>query len=396
MRFPLVSLLLLTSMLALPGGAALAPPVPEPPARDAVPASGDSGYLAVLQAYRGELTEEQIEALGERDPAPALYLSPQNPGERAVTRFFGSLPEGAHEQLRKSGYLKWRVDRLPKEQRAWIKQAAEALQARRQGPFPLSGKEPASTGFAQIKVAGQERPQYCWWIAAADGKLSWVTVVRALGLLTQVYSDAYREQLPPLIDQPETEPIPSNGWMKIRETPRKPPPAPVPAAVLADEKHYWSIVRAYRGQLAKDELRSLTDGDRVLGDRLKSSNAAGRAVNELFAKLTDAQHRALLTTGRLVWTEADLTKPQRKLIDVVLRDLNERTGGGMDLYLLAPAFATRTGFALVHVPEVATPVISWWVSSPSVPHPAWIPLANDPAVKAAGYYRAHLEQLPGS
>jgi hypothetical protein len=67
----------------------------------------------------------------------------------------------------------------------------------------------------------------------------------------------------------------------------------------------------------------------------------------------------------------------------------------MDLYLLSPAFATRTGFALVHVPEVATPVISWWVNSPSVPHPAWIPLANDTAVKAVGYYRAHLEQLPG-
>jgi hypothetical protein len=258
----------------------------------------------------------------------------------------------------------------------------------------LSGKEPVTTGFARIDVAGLEQPQYCWWISAEGVRPGWVTVVRALGLLTQEYSEAYRTQLPGLVDKPETEPVPTNRWLKIRETPRKPPPPP-PAPVLADEKYYWSVVRAYRGQLDKDELRTLTDHDRVLSDRLKSGDAPSRAVNELFAKLTDEQHRALLATGRLVWADGDLTKAQRKLLDLILRDLNERTGGGMDLYLLSPAFATRTGFALVHVPEVANPVISWWVSSPSVPHPSWIPLVNEPAVKAPGYYRAHLEQLPG-
>jgi len=395
MRLSTAAILLLTLLLATGSGAARAPQK-----RASAPAAGalenaDAGYAAVLQAYRGELTEEQIEALGERDPAPALYLSPQNPGERAATRFFGSLPDDAHAQLQTSGYLKWRVDRLPKEQRGWVKEAVQTLEGRRQGPFPLNGKEPATTGFARIQVAGLEQPQYCWWVAAEGVRPGWVTVVRALGLLTRDYSDAYREQLPPLTDKPETEPIASNRWLKIRETPRKPPPTP-PAAVMADEKYYWSVVRAYCGQLPKDELRTLTEHDRVLSDRLKSSDPAGRAVNELFAKLTDEQYRALLSTGRLIWADGDLTKAQRKLVDTVLRDLNERTGGGMDLYLLSPAFATRVGFALVHVPDTANPVISWWVNSPSVPHPSWIPLANDAAVKAPGYYRAHLEQLPGS
>lgn len=395
MRLPIASLLLLSLLVTSQGGAARAPQKPaSTPAVQALD-TADAGYAAVLQAYRGELTEEQIEALGERDPAPALYLSPQNPGERAATRFFGSLPDGAHAQLQSTGYLKWRVDRLPKEQRGWVKEAAQTLEGRRQGPFPLNGKKPATTGFARIQVAGLEQPQYCWWIASEGVRPGWVTVVRALGLLTRDYSEAYREQLPAFVDKPETESIPSNRWLKIRETPRKPPPAP-PMPVLADEKYYWSVVRAYRGQLAKDELRTLTDQDRVLSDRLKSNDPAGRAVNELFAKLTDEQYRALLSTGRLIWADGDLTRAQRKLVDTVLRDLNERTGGGMDLYLLSPAFATRVGFALVHVPDTANPVISWWVNSPSVPHPSWIPLANEAAVKAAGYYRAHLEQLPGS
>lgn len=394
-RWMSVPLVLLSLVSTDPGSASGAPrPSAMLPTTKAETFS-DAGYFAVLQAYRGELTEEQIEALGESDPAPALYLSPQNPGERAATRFFGSLPDAAHQQLQKAGYLKWRVDQLPKEQRGWVKTAVQAMEARRLGPFPLGGKDAATTGFARIQVPGLTQPQYCWWVAAEGASPGWVTVVRALGLLTQEYAKAYEEQLPALVSQPESESIPSAQWRKVRETPRKPTPV-VAAPTLVDEKYYWCIVRAYRGQLGKDELRSLTGTERMLGERLQSRDAATRALNELFAKLPEEQHRTLLTTGRLVWGEADLSKPQRKLVDTILRDLNERTGGGMDLYLLSPAFNTRTGFALVQVPDVATPVVSWWVNSSAVPHPAWIPLANDAAVKAPGYYRAHLEQLPGN
>lgn len=391
---PLLALLLVASLLPASRVAAVAPR-----GKDATPSANparfaDAGYGSALQAYRGELTEAQIEILGESDPAPVLYLSPQNPGERAAARFFASLPDAAHEQLQKDGYLKWRVDHLPKEQQGWVREAVRTLEARREGPFPLTGKEPASTGFARIRVEGLDQPQYCWWVAAGDAKPGWVTLVRALGILTREYADAYREQLPAAAAQPESEAIPGGKWLKVRDTPRKPDPEPA-AAPLVDEKYYWSVVRAYRNQLGKDERQSLTGQDRLLSERLRSSDVATRAMNELFAKLTDEQHRTLLTTGRLVWAEGDLTRPQRKLVDVVLRDLNERTGG-MDQYLLSAALATRTGFALVQVPDVAAPVISWWVSTPSVPHPAWVPLANEAAVKAPGYYRAHLEQLPGS
>lgn len=396
-RFLLLTVSLATFLCAVPGGAAPAPkPGAAPPATGS-PRFADAGYSAVLQAYRGELTEEQIEALGERDPAPALYLSPKNPGERAATRFFASLPDDAHDQLQKTGYLKWRVDRLPKEQRGWVREAVRTLEARREGPFPLTGKEPAFTGFARIRVEGLEQPQYCWWVAADGVPPAWFTLVRALGLLTQEYAKSYQEQLPTVVAQPESEAIPAGRWLKVREIPQKPKREPEPTApALVDEKYYWSVVRAYRGQLGKEEQRLLTDEDPLLGSRLRSKDPATRNLNELFAKLTEEEHRTLLTTGRLVWGETDLSKPQRKLVDAVLRDLNERTGGGMDLYLLSAALATRTGFALVQVPGAANPVISWWVSTPSVPHPAWVPLTNDAAVKSPGYYRAHLEQLPGS
>ena len=137
----------------------------------------------------------------------------------------------------------------------------------------------------------------------------------------------------------------------------------------------------------------LTEGDPLLTGRLKSSEAPTRALNELFAKLTDAELEALLSNGVLSWTNGDLTKPRIKLLDTILRDLNTRSGA--DPYLLSPAIAARTGFAVVRVPGVEDPVISWWVSSPAAAYPAWIPLVNQQGVAATGYHRSHLEQIPG-
>ena len=356
----------------------------------------DEGYARVVQAYRGQLTEAEIARVAETDPAPELYLSPQTPGERAAARFFGSLPDETHAQLGATGYLKWRVDRLPSEQRGWLKEAARVLETRGQGPFPLTGKTPAYTGFARIQVQADGLPQYCWWIGSEGApRLAWVTLVRAVGLLTEDYSHAYARQLPELVGQAET-PLPTSPWVRVRETPAKPKPVEAAAEApkpLMDEKRYWDLVRAFRGDLKKDGLRALTEHDRLLSDHLKSSDATTKALNELFAKMPEEQHQLLLYTGRIVWTGEDLNKQQRKLVDTILKEVNAR-GDGVEPFLLSPALATRTGFALVFVPEVETPVISWWVSSPNTANPTWIPLLNSAAVAAPGYYRAHLEQLP--
>lgn len=357
--------------------------------------TSDPHYTAVVRAYRGELTHVEIEALAEVDPAPALYLGDKTPAERAAARFFGSLPDDAHETLRKTGVLKWRVDRLPAEQRGWVREAARRLEARREGPFPIQGKSPAFTGFARVQLEDAPQPQYCWWISAEGApRPVWVTLVRAIGLLTQDYSAAYAAQLPEAIAASESPPIEAKRWAKVRTAPPK--PAPTPAAVAAPipgADYFWDVVKAYRGKLGKEPLKKLTVEDPLLSGRLKSAEAPTRALNELFARLTDEELGFLLVNGSLAWTNADLTKPRRKLLDAILRDLNTRSGA--EPYLLSPAIAAQTGFAVVRVPGVEAPVISWWVSSPAAAYPAWIPLANQQGVSAAGYHRSHLEQLPG-
>lgn len=352
----------------------------------------DPLYTRALQAYRGELTAEEIEELSQQDPAPGLYLSDRTPAERAAARFFGSLPDEAHEELRTRGVLKWRVDRLPKQQRDWIREAVKRLEARREGPFPLEGKDAAYTGFARVRVAGT--PQYCWWISSeAAPRPVWVTLVRAIGLLTQAYAEAYAMQLPDLLAAPESEPIDAKRWVRVRTTPARTPPPPAPDPVPGEE-YVLAVVRAYRGKLGKDALKELTSADSLLAERLKDRAAPTRALNELFAGLTDAEVRHLLSTGRVGWSADDLTRVRRKLLDTILTDLNTRNAAVSEPYLLSPALSSQTGFAIIRVPGIEEPVISWWVTSPTAAYPAWLPLANRKGVDAPGYFRAHLEQLP--
>ncbi|MGV3723537.1 MAG: hypothetical protein ACO1SX_21790 [Actinomycetota bacterium] len=384
LRHPLTFLFSVAAVLWSLGGGHSA-------AQEAAPA--DPHYAKVVKAYRGELTHDEIDELAEDDPAPGLYLSEKTPAERAAARFFGSLPDEAHETLRKTGVLKWQVDHLPSEQRGWVRDAAKRLEARREGPFPMQGKSLATTGFARIEMEGEPLPQYCWWISAEGARRpAWVTLVRAIGLLTREYSNAYLAQLPDLITVPESPPIAAKRWVKVRTTPPRPAPA-VATAPIPGAEFFWDVVKAYRRKLGKDPLKKLTEGDPLLTGRLKSAEAPTRALNELFAKLTDEELEALLSRGVLSWSIGDLTKPRIKLLDTILRDLNTRSGA--EPYLLSPAIAARTGFAVVRVPEVEDPVISWWVSSPNAAYPAWIPLVNQQGVMATGYHRSHLGQIPG-
>ncbi|HTE18339.1 MAG TPA: hypothetical protein VK689_08160, partial [Armatimonadota bacterium] len=223
----------------------------------------------------------------------------------------------------------------------------------------------------------------------------------------QAYTDAHYETLPAVAARPDTPSIPPGQWVKVREAPRPPEPSrrerrqaekpekPVP---LLDEKYYWSVVGAYRGRLDAEALRGLVDADPLLARRLKSADPSERGINQFFAGVADKDHRTLLTTGRVEWKPERLTKDQRKALEPVVRGLNDaaRTAGEATVpYSLDAYSGTTVGLAVVVVPDVEKPMLSWWIRSPSSPTPAWVPLVNSAARNSPLYYRAHLEQLGG-
>lgn len=356
----------------------------------------DALYPRVLAAYRGAPSFEQIEALAREDPGPALYLGPKTPGEWGIARVFASLPDAAHEELQRTGYLKWSAARLPDTQRGWLQERVRQLERRGEGPFPLDGKEPSLTGFVRVELEGLDGPQYTWWIAHPKAKRSqWLTLVRVVRILTKEYSDANQARLTELEALPETTPIPRGAWQKIKDPPVPKPEEEVKAPTLMDEKLYRRIVRAYRGDLGKDERELLAAADPLVGKRLRMTDPADKGLNQLFGKLKDEEHETLLTTGRLLLRIHELSRERRKLLEPVIERMNAqaREGGLGDLYDLIPYGRTRLGFAILFVPEAEKPVLSWWIASPYSPTPAWITLINGEALKAPLYFRAHLEQL---
>lgn len=399
MALRFLTLIALTGILAGKAGPAApqpaAPPFPSPGAPDA---AADDLYALDLKAYRNLLTREELAALEAVDPGPSLYVGAKTGPERNVSRLFASLPDEAHAQLRREGYLKWRVDRLPPQERRRLKEMVKQLESRGEGPFPLEGEDPASlaaTGFVRVVIPGLEGAQYSWWITAPKARRpAWLTFVRAVGLLTQAYSLAHRERLAGMGERPETSPIAPEKWLKLKDTPPPEPEKPT----LTDESDYWSAVKAYRGELHGGALEKLTLADPLVGRRLKTSDAGDRAANQFFARLTDKEHHALLTTGRLRWTTQELTKAQIKLLAPLVQGLNERArqgGEARDLFSLIPYGGTTVGFAVVPVPGVEKPAVSWWIRSRAAPNPAWVTLINGAAAGAPGYFRAHLEALGG-
>lgn len=361
------------------------------PARAEEPAD-DTLYLRDLKAYRGGLTAQELQQLEEVDPGPSLYMGGKATPERAVARLFASLPDDAHAALRRTGYLKWRADSLPSQQRRWLREGARYVESLGEGPFPVEGKDAASTGFARVEIEGLDQPQYCWWIAAPKARRpAWITLVRAVGTLSQAYAEAHRAQLPETVKKPDTEPIPAGRWLKAGEAPAAAKPEAPP-----DEPYLRDVLRAYRGDLRGDALRALTEGDTMLARRLKLAGPADRGVHRFFAGLGEKEQRALLADRGLAWKAEQLSREQRKLLEPVVQRLNEgtlRDGGTPIAYTLLPYSGTTVGFTLVRVPDAEHPVVSWWIRSPFIPTPAWISLAGGGAADSPAYYQAHLEQV---
>lgn len=375
----------LKSAALLAAGAGL-PASAQQPAADAL-------YARVLAAYRGAVGADQIEVLAEQDPGPALYLGPQTPGEWGIARLFAALPDAAHEELRRGGYLKWKVSALPDTQRGWLHERIRQLERRGEGPFP---PDSSLTGFARVELEGLDGPQYAWWISHPRARRpQWLTVVRVVRTLTLDYSEANQARLREIEPLPETAPIPRGAWQKVKDPPLPKPMQAEKPPTLMEEKLYWRVVKAYRGDLGRGERDLLAAADPLVGRRLKMTDPADRALNQLFGRLKEAQHLELLTTGKLLLRPHELSKEQLRLAQAVVDRLNQqsREGGLGDAYDVVPYGRTVMGFAILTVPEVEKPVLSWWIRSPLSPTPVWTTLINGEAVKAPLYYRAHLEQL---
>lgn len=388
--------LVLMALSAVAAAAAAQPPTPTEPARPQGEFADDPHYGRVLGAYRHQLSTRELEVLDEVDPAYSLYSGPSTPGERAITRLFASLPDQFHSELRRTGYLKWSAASLPDAQRRLIREHVRQLERRRAGPFPLEGRSTAATGFARVEVPGVDGAQYCWWIAAPGGqRLEWLTVVRALGGATQVYAQAYNEQLPPRLAQPDTAPVPAGAWLKNQPA-RRPEPVEEEAAPLMDEKHFWLCVRACRGRLDERERAALAVSDPVLIRGLKEADPVMAALYRLFAGLSEKEHRLLLTTGVLRWPPGVLSAAQRKLLAPILAGYNDAaqlSGSAGDIHSVDVPGQTITGFAIVAIPGVERPVVSWWLKSRGALLPTWVTLLNASAAGDPNYHRAHLQAL---
>lgn len=356
----------------------------------------DAHYAKVLQAYRGELPAAELPALAEADPAPVLYVGPKVPGEWGVVRLFASMPERAHAELRARGYLKWRASDLPERQRAWVQERVRQLERRGEGPYPLTGKEASLVGFARVELEGLDGPQYSWFIVHPEAKSpSWLTVVRAVRTLTLEYEEAHAARLQELRNLPETPPIPSGEWLRLKEPPVPKEPEEEKPAPMMEEALFWRAVKAYRGDLKAGERNLLAASDPLIGRRLKMTEAADRNLNLFFGRLKKEQHEALLYTGKLLIRPHELTKEQRRLLGPVIERLNaeSRAGGLGNAFDLIPYGRTIIGFSILNVPEAEKPCLTWWIRGPVAPNPSWVTLINGEAVKAPLYYRVHLEQL---
>lgn len=356
----------------------------------------DPLYQRLLKLYRGQSPAEEIGKLESEDPGPALYLSGNATAERGILRFFASLPDTAHAALRRDGYLKWKLDAVPAAPRRLLQEKLRQLELRRpKNVAPPQG--PAYLGFLRVEVKGVEGFQYAWWYQDDPERLpAWLTVVRVRRTGTQDYDDAYQERFAELETAAESKPIPSGEWVKLKELPRPVAPPEEVTPALIDEAYYWKVVKAYRDDLNREQLRALETEDPLVRKRLETKDPADRGLNQFFARLSNEEHRTLITEGRLLIRAEELSKGQRKLLEPLVADLNRRQGDNGALgqsYDLVPYAGAVVGLSIVLVPDVPRPVVSWWIRSPRTPTPAWVSLMNEAAVKAPYYYRAHLEQL---
>jgi hypothetical protein len=367
-----------------------------PTATWAQEAEADPLYARTLSAYRGALNAAEIEAHAAEDPGPALYLGEKTPGETGVARLFAALPDAAHAELRRRGYLKWPLGALPETQRGWLRERLRQFERRGDGPYPADGADPAHTGFMRVELEDLEGPQYAWWIAHPKARRdNWQTLVRVVRILAPGYDTANRERLKEVAALPETAPIARGAWLRVKEPPPAPPVKEPPPEPLMDEKLFRSAVKAYRGDLGGEARVLLGAADPLIGRRLKLTDPADLGPQRLFGRLKAEQLDQILYSGRLTLRTHDLTRDQLRPLEPTVARLNTQTRdlGLGDAYALIPYGPTTFGFALVLVPEVPRPALSWWIRSPVAPTPAWVTLINDAALKAPLYFQAHLEQL---
>jgi uncharacterized protein (TIGR03067 family) len=125
----------------------------------------------VVRAGRGQLSKQEQEQLasGKLDPAVAERLA--EPRSKTLIELFAKLPDSAHKQLMKQGYLKWRFAALDAD---WQKALRDAYQRDLDLAKKL-GKEVAPTqsmqalekcelGVALVNVLGLKESVVSWFL----------------------------------------------------------------------------------------------------------------------------------------------------------------------------------------------------------------------------------------
>lgn len=352
----------------------------------------DAHYERVLKVYRGQVSREEALLITEVDPAPSLFLG-QIPQLRNLARVFASLPDSAHAELRKTGFLKWKLDALPGEQRRWVSEMANRLTDGGEGPF----KSSVTTGFIGVPARDEDGHVYSWWIDADKAiRPVWFPLVRARGFGGEMQFQAHKQLLIDHRKTPVSETIPGREWLKFPEPPRLDIEVVAQEEAIAEfSREYALLIRAYQGKLNKEQLQSFVTTDPLLVQRIGSKEAHERALGAFFVRLSEAEHQKLRDEGRIQWTSGQLTPVQKRILTPLIQEMNRRAaeGGNPTPYSLEGPVGCIMGFTFVEVPKVEKLVLSWWIRSAGAPIPTWISLNNDAAVKAPGYYQAHLAQL---
>jgi hypothetical protein len=155
----------------------------------------------VVRAGRGRLTDpERSQLLAVQHPLAGQWTDPQT---KPILEAFARLPDRSHQELLRTGWLKWRYAELPPEfQRVYHDALAVNVEsAQKSGvklppTFSLATLEQAEVGFALIDIPDKQACVVSWFILLPEHPAPiWVTVVNARHAGTPEYFAAHNAQL---------------------------------------------------------------------------------------------------------------------------------------------------------------------------------------------------------
>lgn len=167
----------------------------------------------VVRAGRGQLTQEELQQLQkEGDP---LVSQLADPNTKKLVELFANLPDHSHQELRKSGYLKWKFTAIdPPSQKV----CRDAIQlnldmAKKQGAelpptISLEALQKADVGIAIVQIDELQAKAVSWFVLLPEHPAPiWVTVVGTKAAGKPPYFAAHMQQLLDLRGKLDSQPL---------------------------------------------------------------------------------------------------------------------------------------------------------------------------------------------